>query len=46
MFDQHTAFDNLIILSGSKTSKSHLFDVGAALTNYVFVKLLEDGNRE
>ncbi len=26
--------------------KSHLFDVGAALTNYVFVKLLEDGNGE
>lgn len=24
--------------------KSHLFDVGAALTNYIFVKLLEDGN--
>lgn len=26
--------------------KSHLFDVGATLANYVFVKLLEDGNGE
>ena len=33
-------------LKSSCDSRFHLFDVGAAFANYVFVKLLEDGYGE
>lgn len=43
-----TSLLHLINMVGThiETPESHLLDVGAALTNYVFMELLEDGNGE